>query len=284
MKNNQDNKDVVSVWGRISRRELFGRLAGASLAFGLTAFETAQAQSIIEKSDIINAPYNPLIGQPFREFTPPKGLIQDFFKNTPAKSDGKKRPRFRRRDSFWYSKPNSALGVDLYQYTQSPSHLSDSCAQAALATLIHKYKVIPDGLTGDAVTDRIYQTHRPDQTAGTTVPVLVKAIKDYGLDCWNGYGAEHGEYTIRTSLRQWVAAGYPCIVLLDMRYPTGRTSDAFFAHYVVVFAYDEDEANGHVYMSNWDYKNWGNSWTVFKKAWSLPDYPARSYPLIMGWR
>ena len=105
MKHNQDNKDIVSVWGKISRRELFERMAGVSLAFGLTAFETAQAQTANKKSDIIQAPYNDLTGQPFREFTPPEGSARDLFKNTPAKGGGKK-PRIRRRDSFWPENPN----------------------------------------------------------------------------------------------------------------------------------------------------------------------------------
>lgn len=277
----QNEKNIVSVWGKISRRELLLRLAAGGLALGLG--ETVVSQNGTD-SDLIKAPYKPLDGQPFREFTPPQGPIADLFKGSPTKSAAIKLPKPRRRDAFWYSKPNSAVGVNIFQYTQSRNHLSNSCAQAACATLLHKYNLVPYGLSGDAVTDRIYGTHPPDQPAGTTVPYVVKAFKDYGLNCWNGYGAEYGEYAIRTTLKQWVAAGYPCVVLLDMRPPTGRTSDAFFAHYVVVFAYDENETTGHVYMSNWDYKNWSNSWPVFKRAWSLPDYPARSYPLMIGWR
>lgn len=275
---------VISVWGTISRRDLFRRLLITGAAFGATSITDILAQRPLTHGDLVKAPYNPLNGQPFREFTPPKGDIRDLFVNTKVKAQGKRPPGSRKRDAFWYSKPNSALGIDIYQYTQSVNHLSNSCAQAACATLLHRFKAIPDGLAGDAVTDRIFQTHPPDQTAGTTIPVLVKAIKDYGLNCWNGYGAEYGEYTIRTTLRTWVAAGYPCVVLLDMRGPTQRPADPFFGHYVTVFAYDEDETNGHVYMSNWDYKNWGNSWRVFKQAWSLADYPTRAYPLVIGWR
>lgn len=283
MSNNDPEKYVISIWGKISRRELFRRAAGAGFALGIT-LDTAVGQRAGAKLDIIKAPYNSIVGQPFREFAPPKGPIKDLFRNTTPKAEGKKPPGSRRRDSFWYSKPDNALGAAIYQYTQSANHLSNSCAQAACATLLHKFKAIPDGLTGDAVTDRIYQTHPPETPSGTTIPVLVNAIKDYGLNCWNGYGADYGEYQIRTTLRTWVAAGYPCVVLLDMRGPCNRPTDAFFAHYVAVFAYDEDEVNGHVYMSNWDYRSWGNSWTVIKQAWSLPDYPTRSYPLVIGWK
>ncbi len=278
------NEKVVSVWGAISRREFFERMAAAGLVLGLGGFGITRGQTERAKNELIKAPYNPVNGQPFREFTPPRGDIKELFTNTKLKAAGKRPPGSRTRDAFWYSKPNSALGIDIYQYTQSANHLSNSCAQAACATLLHRFKAVPDSLTGDAVTDRIYQTHPPDQTAGTTIPVLVKAIKDYGLNCWNGYGAEYGESTIRATLKAWVAAGYPCVVMLDMRGPTKRMGEAYFGHYVAVFAYDEDETNGYVYMSNWDYKNWGNSWSVFKQSWSLPDFSTRSYPLIIGWR
>jgi Peptidase_C39 like family len=281
--NNEMDKNVISVWGEISRRELFQRLAGIGLAFSLPRLAAASTSRSLGLSDEIGKPYHELDGQPFRDFTLPTGQAKDLFKGTEGKPGPIKQPVYRRRDAFWYSKPNSALGVNIFQYTQSPTHLSNSCAQAACATLLQKYGLVPAGLSGDAVTDRIYQTHPPDQTSGTTVPVLVSALNTYGLKSWSGYGADYGDDVMRRTLRNWVAAGYPCIVMLDMRAPCRITNGPFCGHYTVVFAYDDDETNGHVYLSNWNYNSWLNSWSVFKQAWSLPDYPARRYPLIIGW-
>ncbi len=274
------DSDVVSIWGRISRRELFERIGGAGLAVGLSGIADVFGQRTAP-SDGTNKPYVSQLGQGFRNFTPPTGnsLPSD---KTKFKND--KLPSLRRRNAFWYSKPNSAYGINIFQYTQSANHLSNSCAQAACATLIHKYARVPAGLVGDAVTDRIFQTHPPDEGSGTYPRTLAKAVKDYGLNCWLGYGAEHGADTIKKTLRDWVAAGYPCAVLLDMRGPLRLPAgSAYTGHWVVVFAYDENETSGHVYLTNWDYTNWRNSWPVFKQAWSLADYPSFAYPLVIGW-
>jgi hypothetical protein len=139
-------------------------------------------------------------------------------------------------------------------------------------------------LSGDAVTDQIYKTHPPETAGGTTINRLVEAIRSYGLQVYRGSGAEVGAEVMKNFLRTSVAAGYPCIVLLDMRFPTQQTNAAYFGHYVVVFAYDNDETRGHVYLSNWDYSEWSNDWGTFNKAWSMKDYPAVSYPIVVGWR
>lgn len=293
--NCNNEKQVVSVWGKISRRELLQRLAimggalGVGQALGSLGPVLGQSSSsqgaakVLAQTGTIGTPYNAVAGQTFRPFEIPKGTIGDLVKEQRTdKRDGTPRPR--RRDSFWYSKPNNALGVNLFQYTQSATFPTNSCAQAACATLLHKHNILPAGLSGDAVTDRLYQTHPPEGGAGTTKGRLVTMMRDYGLKAWSGTGAESGFDDVRSGLRKWVAGGYPAIVLLDMRFPTNRPTQQYFGHYVVVFAYDEDETNGHVYVSNWDYKSWRNDWTTFKKAWSLPDYPAHSHSLILGWR
>lgn len=296
--NEQNDRLVTSVWGKITRREMLRRLAMSGLAIGLgenllssrfsiSAQEKAkQDKTLSETEGKIHSPYKDVDGQPFRKFTPPKPerSLAELFKKATKEDARDGKPSARRRDSFWYSKPDNARGTAIYQYTQSANHPSNSCAQAACATLLHKYGKIPAGLSGDAVTDKIYETHPPETAGGTTAARLVDAIRYYGLNCWRGSGADYGFEQIRSTLRTWVAAGYPCIVLLDMRYPTGLTNQGYFGHYVVVFAYDESETNGYVYMSNWDYKNWFNDWGTFKQAWSLKDYPAHAYPLVVGWR
>jgi hypothetical protein len=272
--------EVISVWGRISRRELFARLAGASALFGSTAIADAFGQ-LSPPRDGMNKPHLAQMGQTFRPFTMPQG---DAWIKAKGKFKNDRLPKVRRRDAFWYSKPNAAYGFNIFQYTQSVNHPSNSCAQAACATLLHKFGKVPAGLSGDAVTDRIFQTHPPDVASGTYAQTLAKAVKDYGLNCWLGYGAEYGADTIKSTLRQWVAAGYPCAVLLDMRPPLGQSADsAFTGHWVVIFAYDDNESTGYVYPTNWDYKKWKNSWPVFKQAWSLNGYPSHAYPLLIGW-
>lgn len=288
MSDRQDDL-VTSVWGRISRREMLRRLAASGLAVGLGGglFDQLSAQTKTVVADgATRSPYLGINGQAFRPFEMPrvKGVAESIVKSSTRGDARDGRPPIRRRDSFWYSKPNNALGANIYQYTQSASYPSNSCAQAACATLLHKHGKLPPGLSGDAVTDLIYSTHPPEGASGTTMTLLVEMIRAYGLNAWRGNAAEYGYEVIRSALRTWVAAGYPCVVLLDMRYPLRRPETAYYGHYVVVFAYDENETNGYVYLSNWDYKSWANDWTTFKKAWSLPDYPAHAYPLIAGWR
>ena len=289
----QDEKTVISIWGRITRREMLRRMAlggvGAGL-YGLTnplsAFgQTSKVQPVAAQvSGNAKLPYKAVEGQPFRRFAPPKGNFADLIKHDlkPDERNGKPKPR--RRDAFWYSKPDGALGTAIYQYTQSPNHLSNSCGQAACATLLHRYNAIPDNLTGDAVTDRIYQTHAPETAAGSTMGKLVEALRFYGLQVYRANGAALGADVMKNFLKSSVAAGYPCVVLLDMRFPSQQQNAAYFGHYTVVFAYDEDEANGHVYLSNWDYSTWLNDWNTFKQAWTLKDYPSSSFPLIIGWK
>jgi hypothetical protein len=287
---NENDKMVTSVWGKISRRELLKRMSIGGIGAGLyglsnlSAFGQKPQTGAAQVSTKVKSPYKAVDGQPFRKFAPPKGDFADLVKDAAKPDEKNGKPKPRRRDAFWYSKPDGALGTAIYQYTQSPNHLSNSCAQAACATILHRYNALPEGLKGDAVTDRIYETHAPESAGGTTMGKLVAAMRAYGLQCYRANGAALGAEVMKNFLKQSVAAGYPCVVLLDMRAPARQEGAPYFGHYTVVFAYDEDETRGHVYLSNWDYATWLNDWDTFKQAWALKDYPSSSYPLVVGWK
>jgi hypothetical protein len=122
----QNDQLVTSVWGKITRRELLKRMAIGGLVAGVGGMtETLWAQKktvlpITPDDAKIKSPYRDIVGQPFRKFAPPKGSLADLIKNA-AKNDEKNgKPKPRRRDAFWYSKPNSALDSRFFNTLNHP--------------------------------------------------------------------------------------------------------------------------------------------------------------------
>lgn len=84
------------------------------------------------------------------------------------------------RGASWYYKPGGAYGCAILQYTNTPTHQRDSCAQAAVATLLSRFNLVPPGLSGDAVTESVYATHPPDvrgDNGGTTANRLTNSAR-----------------------------------------------------------------------------------------------------------
>lgn len=276
---NQDNEKVVSVFGTMTRREMLRCLAMSGLAIGLSGsglFETFAAG----RNDVTEPPKE-IGGTPFRPIKRFQSLVDDKLDIKTLQKNGEPRPR--RRDTSWFDKPSNSVGVSLLQFTNTPTYPLNSCAQAACATLLNFYKKAPAGLTGDAITDKIYSTHPPNGgERGTSFTFTVKMIGDYGLKTWAGRSNELGEEVILQKMKTWVSQGQPCVVLLDMKYPQKMPETmGMLGHFVVVFAYTDT----HVFMTNWNYKKmggWLNDWDTFKKSWSLPS-SQNHHLLATGW-
>lgn len=297
---------VNTIWGKIERREMLRRLgqAGIGLGLGLSganafarslnsalpSIDTLTRDSIQDKS--ISEPRPS--GLPYREITPYHNSPQDIRRMNPKIFDAPghyAQPVTKdgmplvhtRRGSSWYGKPNGAVGRAILQYTNTPQHQSDSCAQAAVATLLSRFNRVPAGLSGDAVTERIYSTYPPDvqgANSGTSPNRVAEIIQAYGMKCWAGGGAMFGDQVITSSLQKWIAAGYPCVLLLDMTQVTDIPGSSYWGHWVVAFAYDSNR----IYLTNWNYNSFRNDWNSFYKAWKLPPaYADHRYWIVLGW-
>lgn len=291
---------VTSIWGTVSRREMLRILGIGGVGLGLSDiaptkneayaanYQTSSSQGKIK----IQLPQPK--GLPYREIPAPTSSLEKIQQLNPAlftKPENFARPITRygmpnitnQLAAFPYSKPGGAVGRDIFQYTNVPDHPRDSCAQAACATLMHLYNLIPDGLTGDAVTERVYATHPPDvqgDNAGTTGNRLAEAVQDYRMKCWSGGGATVEDAVIFDTLKNWVSHGYPCAVLLDLTQVVSIPGSDYWGHWTVVFAYDANS----VYLTNWDYNRFRNDWTSFSKAWKLPaQYDQHRYWIVIGW-
>jgi hypothetical protein len=300
--NNSDNELVTSIWGTMERREMLRLLgsAGIALGVGFSSVGTALGSSFNASpqgqpaQDKINKPLLPEQGLPYREILPYQNSLQKLHEMNPTvfatpenfarpvTKDGMPKVR-RTRSASWYDKPGGAYGRAIFQYTNTPTHQRDSCAQAAVATLLTRFNLVPAGLSGDAVTERVYATYPPDvqgDNGGTTSNRLVQAIQGGGMKCWAGGGGTVGDEAITKALKTWVAGGYPCILLLDMTQVTNVPGSQYWGHWAVAFAFDAN----HVYLTNWDYTTFRNDWTSFYRAWKLPSvYNNRRYWMVIGW-
>lgn len=130
-----------------------------------------------------------------------------------------------------------------------------------------------------------YNYKSDDQTVSLEVKKYsaenqAQAIQAYGMKCWAGGGATVSDQVIAKTLQQWVAAGYPCVLLLDMTQVTNVPGSQYWGHWAVAFAFDAN----HVYLTNWDYTAFRNDWTSFYSAWKLPTvYNDRRYWMVIGW-
>lgn len=276
----KDNNDMVtSVFGLISRRELLRYVAGVGLGFGLGGGSLLRAPLISAVGDAAPPP-KALGGTPFREITKMMTFYDEKFDIKLFQKAGTPKPRS--RDTSWLDKPSNALGVSLLQFTNPASITANSCSQAATATVLNFYKQAPRGLTGDAVTEKIYAEYPPDGgEKGTSFRHTVKTMESYGLKTWSARSNELGVDTMIEKLKTYVSQGRPCTLLLDMRAPKRSTGSGTDGHFVVVYAYNDT----HVFMTNWNYSKrngWLNDWATFKTAWSLPDGHSH-HSMAVGW-
>jgi hypothetical protein len=264
----KEDQIVESVFGRMTRREMLVRLGMSGLAIGLAGTSALRDASGARFGDV-QAPPIPLSGTPFREIKKYQTLVDPLFDLDDLQRFGL--PKSRTRDTKWLDKPTNSMGVSLLSFTNSPQQPMNSCGQAASATLLNFYKMTPAGLTGDAVTNKIYDEHPPDGgERGTSFPYAVQTIQSYGLKTWTGRSNELGEATMLEKLKAYVSQGKPAVVLLDMRKPMRIAAASFLGHFTVVYAYSDT----HVYMTNWNdskRNGWLNDWDTFKEAWAMAD-------------
>jgi hypothetical protein len=273
------DETVTSVFGKISRRELLKQLAFSGLALGLGGSQIARALTTRVDDDPLPPP-KPIVGLPFRDIRRFQTYIDDKFDIRPFQSAGVPKPRT--REVSWLDKPTNAAGVGIWQFTNTPSFPLNSCAQAAVATMLNFYKMAPPGLKGDAITDKIYTEHPPDGgERGTSFRKLVNTKNAYGMKTWSGRSNELGEETMIEKLKTYVSQGRPVTVLVDLKEPQGIKGSGILGHFAVVFAYSDT----HVYLTNWNYskrKGWKNDWDTFKIAWSLPEAP-NHHMMAVAW-
>src|SRR2546423_3294673 len=147
------NDLVTTIWGTIERREMLRLLgqAGIGLGLGLSGAKVlgrngfdyqkpASDENSQNKDEEAPRPH----GLPYREITPYQNSTHDIERMNPAifaapehfarpiSKDGTP-PVHRRRSASWFDKPNGAYGRAIFQYTNTPAHQRDSCAQAAVA-------------------------------------------------------------------------------------------------------------------------------------------------------
>ena len=273
----QNNEIVTSIFGKMTRRELFQRLAVSGLAVGLGGAEIPRVLAAPVRLDEIAPPPKALAGTPFREIKQYQTYVEKKFDIAALQKSGTPKPRT--RDASWYYKPANAYGVNLLQFTNTAYN---SCAQAACATVLNYYKIAPAGYAGDAITNKIYADHPPDAGAsGTRWTAMTTIMEAYGLKTWTGRSDEIGEAKMVQYLKTYVSQGRPCTVLLDLKGPARVAAPGMCGHYVVVFAYSDT----HVFMTNWNYSQtsgWLNDWATFTSAWSLPSCQTH-HLMAIGW-
>ena len=273
---NDNSEMVTSIFGKMTRRELFQSMAISGLAVGLGGAELSGALASPPSLDGVAPPPKDLSGTPFRDIKQYQSYVEKKIDIANLQKSGTPKPRT--RDASWYYKPANAYGVNLLQFTNTANN---SCAQAACATVLNYYKIAPAGFAGDAITNKIYAEHPPDAgAAGTTWTQMIAIKQAYGLKTWSGRSDEFGEAKMVEILKTYVSQGRPCTVLLDLRGPARLTSSSMCGHYVVVFAYSDT----HVFMTNWDYRptGWSNDWANFKYGWSLPSCQTH-HLMAIGW-
>ncbi len=274
-----DNEMVTSIFGKITRRELFARLAISGLAVGLGG-RGAFGSFLTPLGDEPAPPPKLIGGTPFRDIPKFQTFIDEKFDIKLLQKAGLPKPRT--RDTSWFDKPSNAVGVSLLQFTNTPSAPLNSCSQAACATVLNFYKKAPPGLTGDAITDKIYADFPPDGgERGTSFRQTVKTMEALGLKTWSGRSNEMGEDVMLEKLKTYVSQGRPCVILIDLKRPQGITGTGMLGHFVVVVAYNDT----HVFMTNWNYskkKGWKNDWDTFKASWSLPE-SQNHHLMVVGW-
>lgn len=276
----EENELITSVFGKVTRRELLRQLAFSGLAVGLGTRGLSAAFASTAMDDAL-APPKPLGGTPFRDIARAQTFVDEKFDIGGFQKNGTPKPRT--RDVSWFDKPSNAVGISIMQFTNSPNSPLNSCSQAACATLLNFYKIAPTGLTGDAITDKIYSQFPPDGgERGTSFRQTVKQMEAFGLKTWSGRSNELGEAIMLEKLKTYVSQGRPCTVLVDMKAPKKLPAGGGMqGHFVDVFAYTDT----HVFMTNWNYskKNgWLNDWDTFKTAWSLPD-SQNHHLMAVGW-
>lgn len=278
MKN--ENEIITSIWGKLTRREMLRNLVVSGLSLGFGNFGLDRAVNAQSRVNDILAPPKEVGGTPFRDVTKFQSFKETAFDSKTFQKNGVPKPR--KRDTSWFDKPSNSVGVGLLQFTNSPVSPLNSCAQAACATLLNFHKKAPAGFTGDGITNEILRTHPPNGGERGTSFNFTKTILDaYGLKTWAGISNDMGEQVLTEKLKTWISQGFPCIVLLDMKFPMRQTGTETQGHFTTAFAYTDT----HVFLTNWNYKKvggWANDWATFMKAWSLPDSKMH-HPLLAGW-
>jgi hypothetical protein len=146
----------------------------------------------------------------------------------------------------------------IFQYTNDGAKNKDTaCGQAAIATLITALRVkAPD--TGSALIREVESNYPQDNAlgnAGTSWQQMEKALHGYGLKTYWATG--------EAELKEYLRAGYPAAVMLDV----GRIPQYGFhwgGHWVVAYAFDD----GNIYLTNWGYDGTTCSWGAFSAAWN----------------
>lgn len=150
------------------------------------------------------------------------------------------------------------LNASIFQYTNDGAkHKDTACGQAAIATLITAWGVkAPDN--GSALIREVESNYPQDVAlgnAGTSWQQMEKAL--------NGYGLKTYWLTGEAELKEYLKAGYPVVVMLDV----GRIPQYGFTwsgHWVVAYAFDY----GNIYVTNWNLDGTTCSWGSFSAAWN----------------
>lgn len=140
---------------------------------------------------------------------------------------------------------------------QGASDPANACGPAAAATVIAFWRGGADPRPAADVST--LQASQPADVEfgifGTSPQRETRMLTAAGMHV--GWGAGDG------SLRAWVAAGYPAIVLQDV----GPSWHRLGLHWTVVYAFDSD----YVYLTNWGDASGvvdRVSWTTFNQGWS----------------
>ena len=157
----------------------------------------------------------------------------------------------------------------IYQFTNwdFPS-TGNTCGQAAVATAMWNRGVTLN-LAPAEFAKQLYR-YAPPKISIPGLPANTVGTDwhqvEYALNGYKKYGIQYTWKKGRTELNNYIDAGYPCIIMIDMGV-FGRNLWGV-GHWIVAFARD---ANGY-YVTNWDPK-WNNnrdnyvSWTDLNRAW-----------------
>jgi hypothetical protein len=175
-------------------------------------------------------------------------------------------PAIRRRRGSLNEAPNSAVGFknskswpnpNIFEYTNDGArNRATACGQAAIATLLTAWGV-KSADTGNTLIREI-ESRYPQDVAfgnlGTSWQRMEQALKGYGLKTFWTKGL--GE------LMNYVKAGYPAAVMLDVGRIKVPGFEGWGGHWVVAYALD----NNNIYLTNWGGDGTTCSWKDFNTA------------------
>ncbi len=153
----------------------------------------------------------------------------------------------------------SAHGVkSIWEYTNDGAkNTSNTCGQAAIATLLTYHKLYPAVKDGSLIR-KLEKAFPPDGylgMVGTSWQRMTSMAKNYHLKPSWGKG--------EADLRSWVAAGYPVVVMMDVARDQGGWNLDRGGHWTVVYAYDKN----FYYCTNWE-NGPAVSAVKFRKGWN----------------